>query len=82
LAACQEVVGRALHIRNLCVSKERPVEDRAASVDHSDQQALRVFGKALKPGDKGVVLVRQDRAVGGPDERQHFDEMIVVVVNW
>ena len=81
LAACQEVVGRAFHIGNLGVSKERPVEDRAAPVDHPDQQALRVLGKALKPQDEGVVLVRQDRAVGRPDERQHFDEMVVVVVD-
>ena len=81
LATSQEVVGRALHIENLGVAEERSVEDRAAPVDHPDQQALRVLGKALKPQDEGVVLVRQDRAVGRPDERQHFDEMIVVVVD-
>ena len=81
LAACQEVVGRAFHVGNLGVPEERPVEDRAAPIDHPDQQALRVLGKALKPQDEGVVLVRQDRAVGGPDERQHFDEMVVIVID-
>jgi hypothetical protein len=79
LAACQEVVGRALDVENLDVSKERPIEDRAAPVDHPDQQALRVLGKTLEPQDEGIVLVRQDWAVGRPDERQHFDEMVVVV---
>jgi hypothetical protein len=49
LAACQEVVGRALHVGNLGIPEERPVEDRATPVDHSDQQALRVLGKGLKP---------------------------------
>ena len=67
-------------VENLDVSKERPIEDRAAPVDHPDQQALRILGKALKPQDEGVVLVRQYRAVGIPDERQHFEEMIVIVV--
>jgi NAD+ synthase (glutamine-hydrolysing) len=72
----------ALHVGNLGIPEERPVEDRATPVDHSDQQALRVLGKGLKPQDEGVVLVRQDWAVGGPDERQHFEEMIVIVIDW
>src|ERR1700722_5259138 len=69
LAASYEVVGRALYIENLGVAEERSVEDRAAPVDHPDQQALRVLGKTLKPQDEGVVLIGQNRAVGRPDER-------------
>jgi hypothetical protein len=68
LAACQEVVSRALHIGNLGVPEERSVEDRAAPVDHPDQQALRVLGKTLEPQDEGIVLIRQDWRVGRPDE--------------
>ena len=79
LAASQEIVSRALHIGNFGVPEERSVKDRAAPVDHPDQQALRVLGKALKPRDESFVLVRQDRTVGRSDERQHFDEMVVVV---
>ena len=45
LATSQEVVGRALHIGNLGVPEERSVENRAAPVDHPNQQALRVLGQ-------------------------------------
>ncbi len=68
LAARQQVVSRALHIRNLGVPEQRPVEDRAAPVDHPDQQALRVLGKTLEPQHECIVLVRQDWCVGRPDE--------------
>jgi hypothetical protein len=81
LAARQEIVGRALYIGNLGVPEERSVEDRAAPVDHPDQQALRVLGKTLEPQDECIVIVCQDWRIGRPDERQHFDEMVVVVVD-
>jgi hypothetical protein len=35
----------------------------------------------VEPQDEGFVFVCQDRAVGAPDERQHFDEMVVVVID-
>lgn len=36
---------------------------------------------ALEPRDEGVVLICQDRTVRRPDERQHF-EMVVVAEDW
>ncbi len=81
LAARQQVVGRAVQIRNLGVPEQRPIEDRAPPIDHPYQQALRILGKALKPQDEGVVLIRQDRAVGRSDEREHLDEVVVVIID-
>ena len=69
LATSQEVIDRTLHIGNLGVPEERSIKDRAAPVDHPNQQALRVFREALKPQDEGVMLFRQDRTVSSPDER-------------
>jgi len=81
LAARQQVVGRAFEIRNLGILEQRPIEDRASPIDHPYQQALRILGKMLEPRDESIVLVRQDRAIGGSDEREHFDEMVVVIVD-
>ena len=81
MAARQQVVDRAFQIRNLSVPEERPIEDRAPPIDHPDQQALRILGKMLETRDEGVVLIRQDRAVGSSDEREHLDEMVVVIID-
>jgi hypothetical protein len=35
----------------------------------------------LEAPDEGVVLIRQDRAVGSSDEREHLDEMVVVIID-
>jgi hypothetical protein len=42
---------------------------------------LRILGKMLETRDEGVVLIRQDRAVGSSDEREHLDEMVVVIID-
>jgi hypothetical protein len=81
LAARQQLVDRAFQVRNLDVPEQRPIEDCASPIDHPYQQALRVLGKVLETGDEGLVLMRQDRAVGSSDERQHFDEMVVIIID-
>jgi hypothetical protein len=48
---------------------------------HPYQQALRILGKTLETRNEGIVLIRQDRAVGSSDEREHLDEMVVVIID-
>jgi hypothetical protein len=81
LAARQQIVDRLFQIRDLGVPEQRPIEDRAPPIDHPYQQALRILGKMLEARHEDVVLIRQDRAVGSSNEREHLDEMVVVIID-
>jgi hypothetical protein len=71
---------RTFDVGDLRIFEQRSVKDNATPVDHPDQEASGISGKAIEPGDESVVFCGKDRPVRRLHEAEHLREMIEIVI--